>query len=61
MNKKAYMKPTMQTVELNNKTMILTGSPDEYGMNKKLTEDEEVESAWSRSNKNVWDDEEDEE
>ena len=58
MNKKAYMKPTMQTVELNNKTMILTGSPDEYGMNKNLTKDEEVESAWSRRNKIVWDDEE---
>lgn len=56
MTKKAYMKPTVQTVELTIKTTILTGSADAYGMNKKLTEDEEVTESWSRRNKTDWDD-----
>ena len=50
MTKKEYMKPTMRTVELKHRTMILTGSVDRYGMNKRLqaTEptDEGVDAAW---------------
>ncbi len=50
MTKKEYMKPTMKTVELNHRTMILAGSVDEYGMNRQLqgTSDpeDEVDSAW---------------
>ena len=45
-SKKEYMKPTMQTVELKHRTMILAGSVDAYGMNKTVIEDEEVEYAW---------------
>jgi len=40
MTKKEYMKPTMKTVELKHRTMILAGSVDEYGMNKKLQSEE---------------------
>ena len=46
MTKKEYMKPTMRTVELKHRTMILAGSVDAYGMNKTLIEDEEVDEAW---------------
>jgi hypothetical protein len=46
MNKKAYMKPTMQIVALKQRTAILAGSPDAYGMNKKLIDNEEVEEDW---------------
>ncbi|MBQ8656023.1 MAG: hypothetical protein IJ527_03065 [Prevotella sp.] len=46
MTKKEYMKPTMQTVELKLRTMILTGSMDEYGMNKSVIEDEEMDEGW---------------
>ena len=46
MTKKEYMKPTMQTVELKHRTMILAGSVDAYGMNKTLIEDEEVVEGW---------------
>ena len=45
MTKKEYMKPTMLTVELRQRTMILAGSVDAYGMNRNLQEDE-VDSAW---------------
>ena len=45
MTKKEYMKPTMQTVELKHRTMILAGSVDEYSMRKSL-QDDEVDSAW---------------
>ena len=38
MNKKAYMKPTMQVVELKQQTMILAGSNEE--MNQNLQEEE---------------------
>ena len=41
MIKKDYMKPTMQTVELKHRTMILAGSVDQYNMNRSL-QDEEV-------------------
>lgn len=46
MNKKAYMKPAMQTVVLTQRTAILAGSVDEYGMNKSLIDDEEVTEGW---------------
>ena len=46
MTKKEYMKPTMKTVELKQRTMILAGSVDAYGMNKTLIEDEEVDEGW---------------
>ncbi len=46
MTKKAYMKPTMQTVALKQRATILAGSPDVYGMNKNLIEDEEVLFGW---------------
>ena len=48
MTKKAYMKPTMQTVELKHRTMILAGSLDQYGMNTNLqsNSEDEVDSAW---------------
>ena len=46
MTKKEYMKPTMRTVELKHRTMILAGSADAYGMNKTLIEDETVDEAW---------------
>ncbi len=45
MTKKTYMKPTMQTVALKQRTTILAGSPDAYGMNKSLSS-EEVEEGW---------------
>jgi hypothetical protein len=45
MTKKEYMKPTMRTVELKHRTMILAGSVDAYSMNRRL-QDEEVDSAW---------------
>ncbi len=45
MTKKAYMKPTMRTVELKHRTMILAGSMDQYGMNKSL-QDEDVDEGW---------------
>ena len=45
MTKKEYMKPTMKTVELKHRTMILAGSVDQYSMNRRL-QDEEVDSAW---------------
>ena len=46
MTKKKYMKPAMQTVELRHRTMILTGSSDAYGMNKRLVTDDEVDDGW---------------
>ena len=42
------MKPAMQTVVLTQRTAILAGSLDEYGMNKSLIEDEEVIEGWAR-------------
>ncbi len=38
----------MQTVVLTQRTAILAGSLDEYGMNKSLIEDEEVNEGWAR-------------
>lgn len=45
MTKKEYMKPTMKTVELKQRTMILAGSVDAYGM-KMSVQDDEVDEAW---------------
>lgn len=45
MTKKEYMKPTMKTVELKQRTMILAGSVDAYGM-KNSVQDDEVDEAW---------------
>ena len=45
MTKKEYMKPTMKTVDLKQRTMILAGSVDAYGMNKSVQNDE-VDEAW---------------
>ena len=45
MTKKEYMKPTMLTVELRQRTMILAGSLDANGMNRSLLTDE-VDEAW---------------
>ena len=45
-SKKAYMKPTMQTVVLTQRTAILAGSVDANGMNENLIEDEEVLFGW---------------
>ena len=45
MTKKEYMKPTMRTVELKHRTMILAGSVDANGMKKSLQNDE-VDEAW---------------
>lgn len=47
-SKKAYMKPAMQTVVLTQRTAILAGSVDAYGMDKSLIEDEEVTEGWAR-------------
>ena len=44
--KKRFEKPTMKVIELQHKSMILAGSPDAYGMNKTLIEDEEVVEGW---------------
>ena len=48
MTKKEYMKPTMQTVELKHRTMILAGSVAAYGMNRNLpsNSEDEVDEAW---------------
>ena len=45
MTKKAYMKPTMRTVELRHRTKILVGSVDANGMNKQL-QNEEVDEGY---------------
>jgi hypothetical protein len=45
MKKKDYTKPIMQVVELRQKYQLLTGSPDVYGMNNRLQE-EEVDEGW---------------
>lgn len=54
MTKKAYMKPVMNVVKIQQRASILGAS--EYGMNSKL-QGEEVSSAWSRGNSG-WDDDE---
>jgi len=59
MTKKAYMKPTMNLVKIQQRASILGAS--EYGMNSKLQgeeQGEEVSNAWSRRGNSVWDDDE---
>jgi hypothetical protein len=46
MNKKDYIKPSMEVVALKQKCQILAGSTDAYGMKNKLVNDEEVEEGW---------------
>ena len=56
MTKKAYMKPAMNVVKIQQRACILSGSLDANGMNTKV-QSEEVGSAWSRGGSG-WDDEE---
>ena len=46
MIKKVYIKPVMRTVELKHRTMILTGSVENYGMNKRLQTTEQVDDGF---------------
>lgn len=56
MTKKAYMKPTMNVVKIQQQHVICAS--ENYGMNTKLQSTETVGSAWSRSNRGWSDDEE---
>ena len=55
MTKKAYMKPVMNVVKIQQRH-IICASLDGNGMNTKL-QSEEVSNAWSRGNSG-WDDDE---
>ena len=55
MTKKAYMKPVMNVVKIQQRVSILSGSLDPNGMNKSLQTKQTVNSAWSRGNRG-WDD-----
>ena len=57
MTKKAYMKPTMNLVKIQQRH-IICASQDQYGMNKSLQSEETVDAAWSRQGGSVWDDDE---
>lgn len=46
MTKNEYMKPTVKVLELKHKCLILAGSTDYYGMNRRLIEDDEVDEGW---------------
>jgi hypothetical protein len=46
MKKKEYMKPSVKVVELQEECQILAGSPDAYGMNNTLIEEEQVTEGW---------------
>ena len=59
MTKKAYMKPAMN-VAMIQQQHIVCGSLDDNKMNKSLQE-EEVDEGWSRRQRNVWDEEEEDE
>ena len=62
MTKKAYMKPAMNVVKIQQRASILSTSKDVYGMNKNLQTDETT-TAWSRGggrHSDVWDDDEEE-
>ena len=56
MTKKAYMKPAMNVVKIQQQRVICA-SYDTNGMNTKV-QSEEVDNAWSRKHKDVWDDDE---
>ena len=45
MIKKKYIKPSEEVIELQYKSQILAGSPDVYGMNRGLL-NEEVDEGW---------------
>ena len=45
MTKKKYMEPSVKVVVSQHKCQLLAGSPDGYGMNKSLRE-EEVDEGW---------------
>ena len=55
MTKKAYMKPVMNVVRIQQQHVICA-SQDQHGMNKSL-QGQKVGSAWSRGN-DGWDDDE---
>ena len=55
MIKKAYIKPTMKVMLVQQQNIICNSN---NGVNSQL-QNSEVSSAWSRSNDNGWDDEED--
>ena len=57
MTKKTYEHPVMKEVQIQQQAHILNGSPDVYGMNNTL-QNEEVNSAWVRGSGqySVWDD-----
>ena len=57
MTKKAYMKPAMNVVKIQQRASILNASLDANGMNKSLQTNETVGSAWSRGGSG-WDDDE---
>ena len=56
MAKKAYMKPAMRVVRIQQQHIICV-SKNQYGVNTKLQSDEVVSSAWSRDTSG-WDDDE---
>ena len=57
MTKKAYMKPATNVVKIQQQRVICASQD---GMNTKV-QSEEVDNAWSRKHKNVWDEDQDEE
>ena len=57
MTKKAYMQPATNVVKIQQQRVICAS---QYGMNTKV-QSEEVDNAWSREHKDVWDEDEDEE
>ena len=54
MTKKAYMKPATNVVKIQQQRVICASQD---GMNTKV-QSEEVDNAWSRKHKDVWDDDE---
>ena len=52
MTKKAYMQPVTNVVKIQQQRVICAS---QYGMNTEVQSDE-VDKAWSREHKNVWDD-----
>jgi hypothetical protein len=46
MKKKAYIKPEMEIVELRQAVTLMEPSFDQYGMNKRVVEDEETDEGW---------------
>ncbi len=46
MTKKKYIKPAMQIVELRQRTTILNTSYEDYGVNRTLFIEDEVDDGW---------------